>query len=1090
MKKTLLVLILLPFMGFGQNLLDIRTDKSENGQKPNIEAEVIDGRTSNQPSFFTPHKLELRSVDDAKTIKYRVKYNADLGLPIYLEVYKKKKDGGFGINEVDEEYSLNTVLEDLPGLFGWSEKSKLDEVSRNTDELGITHIRYQQRINQIRVKGGQWILHLKDGEVQSGNGRIYPSVTIKTDENIGAVSAQRKAYAHVIEEHHHYVKPNLGIIDRSAVVKEYIDFETGQGLNPRHVYTVKIRPTDMEVFKVWVDAFNGTVLKTIDELCEIDGPKTANATDLNGQSRVINSYQRGSTYYMVNATKSMWTNSQPSSFPDNPIGAIWTIDAGNTAAQSITQVSSNNNTWSEKSSVSAHANAGIAFDYFKNTHNRNSINGTGGSIISVVNVSDDDGSSLANAYWNGQAMFYGNGGSTFTPLAGALDVAGHELSHGVVSNTANLEYEDQSGAINESMADVFGAMMDRDDWKIGEDIVRPGKFAGGALRNLQNPHNGGTSLSNRGYQPEKMSEYYTGSQDNYGVHINSGIVNRAYYLTATSITKTKAEKIWYRALTQYLTSKSRFLDLRYACTDAANDLYGSTEVAAVKNAFDVVQIYDPNAGSGGGSGTGGGSDIPTNPGSENIVSVDLNTSDPNTMYKSSTAPGNYIALTQNTPKRKCSITDDGEFLFYVTNSSILRRILLTSPYTELQLSNDLWDNVAISKDGDRLAAVSTAQDGKIWIYDFVTATWKTFTLYNPTYTEGVDAGNVNYADAIEFDNTGQFILYDAQNEITNSGGTNLQWWDVGILRVWDNESDEFGDGKVEKIFSQLPTGVSIGNASYAKNSPYIIAFDYIAGSNVQVSAMNTLTGATATIFTQDKLGFPSYSNKDDKLIFDANNTSGDPVVALTELAADKINVKAGTVASVHIPDAKWGVWYANGTRNLLSDKKELLTFSFPGLAGSPEGTISGNTITVDVPGGTDISSLTPTFTNSPDAKVTVQAAEQVSGVTLNNYTSNVVYRVKAQDESSRDYTVTVNVLTTGIFELGNSISIYPNPTNGSLRINSKVQIDKITCYSVNGQELEVLIQDKTVDLSNLVNGVYFLQIDTPQGQLIKRIHKL
>jgi len=982
MKKILIAFVLLPLFGIAQNPLDQRTNKQDNGTKPNIDAEVIDGRISNKTSFYTPIKFELENAAGAQTVKYRLR------------------------------------------------------LSRNTDELNITHIRYQQVLNGKDVKGGQWIIHMKDGEAKSGNGRVYPSFAVATDKNIGREKAASLAFVHVVKNHHHFVPASLGVIDRASIVKEYIDFETGDGLNAKHVYTVEVRPTDLEVFKVWVDAATGNVIKTLDELCEIDGPKTANATDLNGQSRVVHSYQKGSTYYMIDASKSMWTNSQPSSFPDNPVGAIWTIDANNTAAQSFNHVTSNNNSWSEKSSVSAHANAGLAFDYFKNTHARNSINGSGGSIISVVNVSDDDGSSLANAYWNGQAMFYGNGGSTFTPLAGALDVAGHELSHGVVSNTANLEYEGQSGAINESMADVFGAMIDRDDWKMGEDIVRSGVFAGGALRNLQNPHNGGSSLSDRGYQPEKMSEYYTGSQDNYGVHINSGIVNRAYYLTATDISKAKAEKIWYRALVQYLTAKSQFLDLRYACVDAANDLYGATEVAAVKSAFDIVQIYDPNGGSGGGTGgTGGGNDIPSNPGSENIVSVDVNLSDPNTMYKSSTAPDGWEGLTQNTPKKKCSISDDGKYMFYVTNSSKINRVELTSPFTEVQLSNDLWDNVAISKDGKRLAAITTAQDGDIWIYDFESATWKTFKLYNPTYTEGVDAGNVNYADAIEFDNTGQFVLYDAQNEITNASGTNIQWWDVGILRVWDNESDDFGDGKVEKVFSQLPSGVSIGNATYAKNSPYIIAFDYITSDNVSVAATNTNTGTTAAIFTQDKLGFPNYSNQDDKMIFDAENTSGDEIIALIDLDADKINKKTNASATVFINDAKWGVWYANGTRNLLSDKKDILSFSFPGLDGAPEGKISGTNIDVDIVGhaGFDLSSLTPTFTNSADAKVSVKGIEQVSGVSSNNFTTNVTYRVTAQDETTKDFTVRVNLLV-GLTELEKSISIYPNQKQHSRHI--------------------------------------------------------
>ncbi|MDB4107812.1 M4 family metallopeptidase, partial [Bacteroidia bacterium] len=1039
--------------------------------------------------------LQRNTAKTSSALKYRLKYDPINGLPIYLAIHKKEKEGGFAVNTADESLSLNNVLSDLPSLFGWNEKSVLKEFSRSTDDIGYTHIKYQQYVKNVAVKGGEWIMHLKDGEVQSASGRIYASYDVKTENAIGKEIAKNKAFEHVINNVHAYVAPKLSVIDRTTHTHQYIDFEVGNSLAAKLVYVVEVRPTDLHHYNVWVDAHTAEILKTTDELCEIDGPKQASATDLNNKSVTLNTYQVGSTYYMIDASKSMWTSSQPSSFPDNPVGAIWTIDAGNTAAQSFSHVASSNNSWSEKSSVSAHYNAGIAFDYFKNTYNRNSLNGNGGSIISVVNVSDDDGSSLANAYWNGQAMFYGNGGSAFTPLAGALDVAGHELTHGVVSNTANLEYQGQSGAINESMADVFGAMIDRDDWKMGEDIVKAGQFPGGALRNLQDPHNGATQLGQNGYQPERMGEFYTGTQDNGGVHINSGIVNRAFYLAATgsSMNKEKAEKIWYRALVSHLTSKSQFLDLRYACVDAATALYGANEIAAIKAAFDGVEIYDPNGNSGGGgsAGDGSGDDIPTNTGNEFIVSVDVNIADSNTMYKSTTAPNDYEALTQNTPKRKCSITDDGKYMYYVTNSNLLKRVELNSPFTESTVSNFDWDNVAVSKDGKLLAGVSTDADGAIWVMEIAEGQWNKFTLYNPTYSEGVSAGNVNYADAIEFDNTGQYILYDAQNEITNSSGSNISWWDLGVIRVWDNQTDQFGDGKVEKVFSQLPDNISIGNASYSKNSPHIIAFDYIDGvnNNYSVKATNTITNSTGTIFTQDKLGFPNFSNKDDKLIFDAEDGNGDEVIGVMDLATDKINKKSGATGQILIPDAKWGVWYADGSRNLLSDKKEILSFAFPSLHGSPEGAINGQEITVDVPGGTNLISLTPTFKHSTEAQVAVGSVEQISGVTPNSYSTDVIYKVTAQDESSVNYRVKVNVIA-GVTDLARKILLYPNPTSYKLTLLTDINIESVKCFDTKGVEMKIQKTGSQIDLSALARGVYLIEVYSTVGKIIKRINKL
>lgn len=1097
MRKIILALSLAPLLVFGQNLLDQRSQRVPHAKLPNIESQLVDGRTSNGASFWTPATFPAgeRNVSPQK-VNYWLKYDTEKGLPNYLEILQPQERSGFGVQQNIEYISLNTVVADLPGLFGWKEKTTLQKTGQNTDDIGIEHHRFEQYQNGIKVRGGAWSIQLYEGVVRKARGRIYPSAELDINSVLQKEEAIQKAQTYIYNQVKAYVAPEENSpFNRDSQADLQIDFEMGEGLHPKVVYVVQVRPTNLYHYHVWVDAKTGDILKVQDELCSIDGPRSTNATDLNGASRTLNTYQVGSSYVLIDATKNMWTNSQPSGFPSNPVGAVWTLTASNTAATSVSQVVSNNNAWSDRSSVSAHANAGVAFDYFRNTHNRNSINGSGGSIISVVNVSDDDGSALDNAYWNGQAMFYGNGASAFKPLAGALDVAGHELSHGVVSNTANLEYQGQSGAINESMADVFGAMIDRDDWKMGEDIVKPGVFAGGALRDLQNPHNGGTRLGDRGYQPEKMSEYYTGTEDNSGVHINSGIVNRAFYLTANVIGKDKAEKIWYRALTQYLTKRSQFLDLRYACVDAASDLYSDAELNAVKTAFDTVQIFDPNGsttgGSGGSGGGGTGGDLPVNPGAESIISLDVDPNNNNTWYKSTTSPTNlndYEELTTTVPKRPCSITDDGSNMFYIDQDSRLRRIELTPPYNETTLGTDLWNNVAISRDGKRLATISATQDNKIYVYDFEGQSWSTFTLYNPTYTEGVDAGNVNYADALEWDNTGQYILYDAQNEITNTSGANIQYWDVGLIKVWDNKTDAFGDGTVDKLFTQLPEGISIGNGSFSKNSPYIVAFDVISSTGVEVSATNTLTNTTKVIFAQDKLGFPNYSNKDDKLIFDANDDANDPIVAVINIAESKIE-PSGNV-TILIPQGKWGKWYANGTRSLLSEAKDILSFSFPSVSTDAIATISGSTISVELPFGTVVNELVPTFTHSLAAEVFVGGDVQVSGVNNQNFSTDRIYTVRAQDGSAKNYTVKVSVSTvTSVQDLQKQVALYPNPTSSKVTIKGVASIADVKCYDISGRMLTVHRNGNVLDLGNVPAGLYFLSIETSSGTVIKRISK-
>ena len=130
------------------------------------------------------------------------------------------------------------------------------------------------------------------------------------------------------------------------------------------------------------------------------------------------------------------------------------------------------------------------------------------------------------------------------------------MSHGVIEKSANLRYEGESGALSESFADIFGVMMDRDDWTIGEQVVNTDVFPSGNLRSMEDPKQGGAQG-----QPRHVSEQYLGSDDNGGVHINSGICNYAFFLFATAVGKDVAEKVYYRALTNYFIIRFQFRSL-------------------------------------------------------------------------------------------------------------------------------------------------------------------------------------------------------------------------------------------------------------------------------------------------------------------------------------------------------------------------------------------------------------------------------------------------------------------------------------------------------------------------------------------------
>jgi len=242
--------------------------------------------------------------------------------------------------------------------------------------------------------------------------------------------------------------------------------------------------------------------------------------------------------------------------------------------------------------------AGATYDFYKKLFNRNSLDDHGMTLRSSVHL----GSGYNNAFWNGEQMAYGDGdGVVFIRFTRSLDVVGHELTHGVVTHTSNLEYLNESGALNEHFADVFGSLVKqwkkkqtaaKADWLIGPDIMGPGTHAK-SLRTFkdelafEDDPNLGTDP-----QPKHLKNKYTGFSDSGGVHINSGIPNHAFFLVATALggrAWEKAGKIWYRTLLA-LNKTSNFKQMVDMSTQSAGALFGpgSTEQKAVIKAWKSV----------------------------------------------------------------------------------------------------------------------------------------------------------------------------------------------------------------------------------------------------------------------------------------------------------------------------------------------------------------------------------------------------------------------------------------------------------------------------------------------------------------------
>jgi Zn-dependent metalloprotease len=248
----------------------------------------------------------------------------------------------------------------------------------------------------------------------------------------------------------------------------------------------------------------------------------------------------------------------------------------------------------------AFLNSGYTYDFYREVFDRNSLDDRGMSLISSVHL----GRRLNNAFWTGEQMAYGDGdGSLFVRFTGSLDVVGHELTHGVITYTSNLEYRDEPGALNEHFADVFGSLVkqwrkhqtaDEADWLIGKDIMGPDTEASGLRSLTEEPAYEDDPLLGTDPQPKHMDDAYTGTQDYGGVHINSGIPNHAFYRAAIEIggrSWEKAGRIWYRTL-RALAPSSGFGEMVERSLQEAAALFGgrSLEEKAVRGAWRAVGL--------------------------------------------------------------------------------------------------------------------------------------------------------------------------------------------------------------------------------------------------------------------------------------------------------------------------------------------------------------------------------------------------------------------------------------------------------------------------------------------------------------------
>jgi bacillolysin len=485
-----------------------------------------------------------------------------------------------------ENFLNSTVLSD--GL-------KVKKAKVEVDQLGFTHTRFEVMYNNARVNNTQIIVHSQNGKVISVNGDAF---TLKKPVNT-AVITKEKAFANALQKvgakkYKWENKAEEAHMRKALNQPEFSYFPKGElilhtkGENVYYAYKFTIYAEEpLYRANVIVDAGTGVVLEEENLICTVDAPAIA-TTKYSGVKSFTTDMVSAGNYRLRETGRG---------------GGIQTYNMNNgTNYGSVTDFTNTTTSWTttgiDQAATDAHWGAEMTYDYYMLNHGRNSVDNAGYNLLSYVHYSTN----YNNAFWDGTRMTYGDGSGSYTIFTG-LDVCGHEITHGVTSNSSNLTYSNESGALNESYSDIFGNSIENYarptqwSWKIGEDIT----VGNTGLRNMSNPN----AFSN----PDTYNGtyWYTGTADNGGVHTNSGVSNYWYYLLVTGGTGvndisnsytvsglgwTSASQIAFRANTVYYTPSTNYATARNLSIQAAIDLFGvcSNEVKQTTNAWYAVGV--------------------------------------------------------------------------------------------------------------------------------------------------------------------------------------------------------------------------------------------------------------------------------------------------------------------------------------------------------------------------------------------------------------------------------------------------------------------------------------------------------------------
>jgi Zn-dependent metalloprotease len=783
---------------------------------------------------------------------------------------------------------------------------ELTLTSNRSDTMGKRHLRFHQYYQDIPVWNCALTVHLdQTGNVELVDGAFSPSPKKLSTKPIYTADQ-------AVENARLWIPHGADAVETDS---PQLVIYPEPDKRSRLAWEVKLSAALNHQWLVLVDAENGTQILAYNQVN--DAAIAGSGQDLFGDQQQLNIFEQNNLFGMVDTSKPMFQGGSP--FPTNENkGVIYIFDDKNRSPFDDDgrvelpeffelTISENPDSGWPQAAVSASFTLSATYDYYSQVHGRNSIDGNGGSIFALVRL----GNNYHNAFWNGQLIAFGDA----LPFAGALDVVSHELTHGVTTNTANLIYFNQSGALNEAFSDIFGEAAEahtfgQADWVSGAQLGDP-------TRSLRNPSSIISPRTGNPY-PATMSEYVqlpaTLEGDNGGVHVNSSIINHAFYLLAEGLNGAigvdDAEQIFYRALVFHLVPRSQFIDARLALIQSATEIYGegSVQVQKTAEAFDAVEIFD----------------APPTPVDSEVTIV--NGPEATTFIRRDPATGSF-SLNRRDPaledpdtgiilssfsldQKRPSVDRNGSLIAFINSDHDLCLVNSINGLDEacLELQTTFY-SVAVSPDGEKFALVLLdilgQPENQIIIID-LSPNGQTQTIdLVAAATDNASTNSISHADAMDFSNDGNTLIYDALNEIATVDGSRIGAWSIYALDLVN-----------ETTIAVIPpvSGFNFGFPVFSQSTDNFLVFDAFnqnTGTNT-VNAVNLITGELRIIDTSTNFGTPVFTGDDSAIVFsrpDATAATGFSLF-MQPLSADHITPSGAT--ELWLKDADYGVIYRRG----------------------------------------------------------------------------------------------------------------------------------------------------------------------------------